>query len=78
MIALPIGALLGGLTGSTMCVAILHAQGLGHSHNDMFTIAFAQLGGAATGALLLPALAWKLEGRRKKKQSLAAHPDKAA
>ena len=71
-IALPIGALLGGWVGSAICVAILRAQGMGRSHNDMFTIVAAQLGGAVIGAGLLPPLAWRLEGRRKKHLSRPA------
>lgn len=65
--ALPVGILLGALAGSATCVAILHAQGMGHSHNDMFTIALSQLAGAVAGAVLLPVLAWRLAEKRKKR-----------
>jgi integral membrane sensor domain MASE1 len=70
IIAVPFGVLLGGVSGSVICFAILRAQGMGHSHNDMFTIFSAQVSGAIAGLLLLPPLAWHLEKRRKNRSKI--------
>jgi hypothetical protein len=64
--AIPAGLFAGFYLSSWLCVALLHAEGKGHSHNDIITIAVWQMIGAAAGGLVLPLAAWLLTKRWKK------------
>lgn len=58
------GAFLGMVLGwiATSCVLLL--MGMGHSHNDMFTVFAGAILGAPVGAVMLPLAAWWRGKRR--------------
>ncbi|MFA6544748.1 MAG: hypothetical protein WCS99_10005 [Limisphaerales bacterium] len=56
--AIPAGGVGGYFCGCYLCLGILKLQGMGNSHNDMFTVVAAGMLGVAIGSLLLPACVW--------------------
>ena len=64
--ALPVGLILGFFCGYYASLGILLLQGKGNSHNDMFTMVFGGVLGAAVGAVLLPVLTWLFKRNRTK------------
>jgi len=50
------GIWLGMIGGQQVCFSILRSVGMGNSHNDMFTVALAELCGAVVGGLLFPSI----------------------
>ncbi|MBI5426637.1 MAG: hypothetical protein HZA32_21385 [Opitutae bacterium] len=70
--AIPAGLVSGFFLASQICVAVLHAQGKGNSHNDIITLAIWQMLGAAFGALVLPMVIWQFTKSRQNE----ADPDR--
>jgi hypothetical protein len=64
--AVPAGGIVGFFCGYYLAYAILVAQGMGNSHNDMYTVVFSGALGMLVGAVLLPIIAWAYARRRAK------------
>jgi hypothetical protein len=56
--AIPCGGILGFICGGDICEGILHLQGRGNSHNDMFPVVASAMFGVILGAILLPFSIW--------------------
>ncbi|EEF57398.1 hypothetical protein [Pedosphaera parvula] len=65
LLAIPAGLAPGFFAGSAIASRILHLQGKGHSHNDMFTVVTSGMLGAAVIAVLFPLVVWFLTRQRK-------------
>lgn len=56
--AIPCGGVLGFVCGGEICVGVLHLQGRGNAHNDMYPVAASAMLGVVCGAILLPLGVW--------------------
>ena len=54
MASVPVGAVLGGYSGSGICSFVLHLQGRGESHNDLIPFVAAGIFGLLVGGIALP------------------------
>lgn len=64
--ALPAGGIVGFFCGYYLACAILVLQGMGNSHNDMYTVVYSGALGMIGGAVVLPIIAWAYTRRRAK------------
>ena len=58
------GAILGMVAGWLATSGVLLMLGMGHSHNDLFTVAAGTILGAPVGAVVLPFAMWWRTRRR--------------
>jgi hypothetical protein len=64
--AVPAGGIVGFFSGYYLAAIILEVQGMGNSHNDIYTVLGSGALGMIIGAVLLPIIAWAWTRRRSK------------
>jgi hypothetical protein len=66
MAAVPIGAFIGFFLAGEICSMVLHLQGRGESHADVFPVVGAAVFGLLAGAIASPILTWIVLNRGRK------------
>lgn len=71
VVAVPVGALLGGYSGSGICYMILRLQGRGESHDDIIPVAALGMLGLLVGGIVLPLIVRRFAKKHKRDDNVA-------